>query len=354
MKTRQTYLWRDKSQAAAGTETIDIRVKDPITRLVIPFGVTLSTGARLAPISAVFSNISIIDGSDVLMSLRGTQIAGIAHLDKVHNPAMFNSNNISTTDYGNLVIQFGRNKWDKVLAFDPSKFKNPQIQLTFSPAAVQAAATVCDFAILADIMESGGVNPIGFLMKKEAKSWTAASATHEYTKLARDYKYRRLFLQARTIQVGVGAHWSNAKLSEDNDKRIPFDVIVDDQIAENAIDYGIITELAGGTLTNGSYPLIVAPTYAPAFILCENADYTGIGSNKQDGGYMLPKTNGGSDQYSGICQGLCPHGLVAFDFGDINNPDDWYDPTLVGDLQLDVTGAGAQTVRLVTEQIRTY
>jgi hypothetical protein len=318
------------------------------------FGVTVTTGARLAPISALFPKVALVDGSDVLMSLSGTQIAGIAHLDKIHNPAMFNSNNINTTDYGNLVINFGRNKWDKTLALDPTKFSNLQIQISYDWKAVQAAASGCDFAIIADVMEGLSGAPTGFLMKKEIKSWTAASGTHEYTSLPRDYKYRRLFLQARTIQVGVGAHWSNAKLSEDNDKRIPFDVIVDDQIAENAIDYGIISEFGGGNLTNGSYPLIVAPTYAPAFILCEHADYTGIASNKQDGGYMLPKTNGGADMYSGICQGLCPHGLVAFDFGDRDNPDDWYDPTKVGDLQLDVTGAGSHAIQLVLEQVRTY
>jgi hypothetical protein len=354
MKTRQTTIQANKAFGTAGTETIPIYIKDPISRILIPFGLTVGAGARLAHISSVFSKIEIVDGSDVLMSLTGRQIDGIAHMDAIASSATFSSNNINSEDWGNLVIDFGRYLYDKVLAFDPSKFMNPQLKITYATATPQAAATAVEFAVLAYIMEGLSANPMGFLMKKEAKSWTAAASNWEYTQLARDYIYRRLWIQGLTDAIGVGAHWSRAVLQEENYKRVPIDSLVDDQVADNAHRYGLITEGCGGRLSVITYPVFAAPCYGSSLSAKCTAATSAMAAVSMDGGEYRVATSGGSDNWSGLAVGHCPHGLVVFDLGPKDIIEDWYDPRPLGSLQLEIYGAGAYTIHLVTEQLRTY
>ena len=354
MKTRQTTISALAAHTAAGTTIIPIRVQDPISRLIIPFGVTVGANARLEHHVALFSKIEIVDGSDVLMSLSGLQADGICRLDHIGNAAMFSDCNRSAEAWGNIIIDFGRYLYDKQLAFVPTKYKNPQIQLTTSWTTVEAACTADEFEVLALIMEGLGSSPIGFLSKKELKSWVAASGAWEYTQLPKDYVYRRLFIQAKTKLVGVGAHWSRALLQEDNYKRIPFDTLIDDQVALNASEYGEITEGVGGSnVSSATYPVFAAPCYGASMPCNLSPDILAVGIAVQDGGYYNAISASGVNSWRGNVHGLVPQGMVAFELGPRDVIEDWYDPSQVGNLQLEVLGAGAHTIRLVTEQLRT-
>jgi hypothetical protein len=354
MKTREATLHAEESFAAAGTKIIPIRVTDPISRIMIPYGVTVGAAARLQHMAAAFTKIEIVDGSDVLLSLTGRQIDGIQRLDSHGPAASFTSPDPSITDYGTLVIDFGRYLYDKVLAFDPTKFRNPQIQLTMSLTTVEAACTAVIAAAHAYLMEDIPTPPIGFLMRKEIKSWVAANGAWEYTELPRDYTYRRLFLQALTKAVGVGSHWSQARLSEDNDKRIPFDVLVDDQVSKNAQDYGQITEFCSGIAAAVAFPLFAAPTYAGAVLAVDSTTTKSLYAQNLDGGQYTVLGETVTDKFRGEVVGLVPQGMVAFHMGPRDILEDLYDPRALGSLQLQVKGAGAQTIRLVSEQVRPY
>jgi len=268
--------------------------------------------------------------------------------------ATFESPDISITCWGNLNIDFGRFLYDKVLAFDPTKFKNPQIQVTHNAATIATGGVRTDYAILADIMEGLSANPIGFLMKKEAKSWVAANGAWEYSELARDYVYRALWLQAQTNLIGVDGHWSRAILSEDNYKRIPFDVLIDDLVADNAATYGLISEPVSGTISAVATPLFAAPTYGGNCIVNNQINANGLYTANLNGGQYNVVSANGTDDFRGVVNGLCPQGMVVFDMGPNDVIEDWYDPKAIGDLRLEVLGAGARTMRLVTEQLRNY
>jgi hypothetical protein len=354
VKTRQTTIQANGSHAAATTDIIPIRVSDPISRIVIPYGVTVGAAARLGHLSQVFTKIEIVDGSDVLFSLTGSAIDGMARQRAIASSSTFSRPDISTEDFGNLIIDFGRYLYDKELAFDPTKFSNPQIKVTHNFATVEANATAVEYAILADVMEGLSANPRGFLMKKEVKSWVAVAAGWEYTEMPRDYPYRAIWLKGHTKSVGVGSHWSRAVLSEDNYKRVPFDCLVDDQIADNAADYGLITEHVSGTISAVATPLFAAPCYAGMVLaMCTMATNALEGHNLDGGRYEVKSANG-TDDFRGIVEGLCPQGLVTFNMGPKDNIEDWYDPKSVGSLRLEVLGAGAYTIRLLTEQLRNY
>ena len=354
MKTREATIHAEESYAAAGTAVYPIRETDPISRLLIPFGVTVGAAARLAHHSAALTKIEIVDGSDVLFSLDGLQTDGIARFNGRGSAGMWTSPSASITEYGNLVVDFGRYLYDRELAFDPTKFKNPQIKITRSLSACEATCTAVILAVHAYVMEKLSSPPLGFLMLKEQKSWTAVASAWEYTQLAKDYAYRRIFLQGLTKTIGVGTHWSRARLSENNDKSIPFDVLVDDQIATNARDYGDIIENCSGAISAVATPFFAAPAYGGSPIaMCTMATNALEGHNRDGGQYEVKSANG-TDDFRGIVVGLCPQGLVVFNMGPGDEIEDLYDPRQLGSLQMEVLGAGAYTIHLVTEQVRTY
>ncbi len=354
MRTREATIHAEESYAAAGTGVYPIRETDPISRLLIPFGVTVGAAARLAHHAAALTKIEIVDGSDVLFSLDGLQADGIARFDAHGSAGMWTSPSASITEYGNIVIDFGRYLYDKQVAFDPTKFKNPQIKISRSLSVVEATCTAVIVAIHAYCMEGLSAAPVGFLMKKVIKSWTAAAAAWEYTEMPKDYHYRRLFLQGLTKTIGVGTHWSQARLSENNDKSIPFDVLVDDQIANNARQYGDIVENCSGAISAVATPFFAAPAYGGApLAMCTMATNALEGHNRDGGQYEVKSANG-TDDFRGQVVGLAPQGLVAFDMGPGENIEDWYDPRQLGSLQLEVKGAGAYTVAVIGEQFRTY
>ncbi len=354
MKTRQTTIQAFAAHAAPGTEVYPIRLTDPISRLVIPYSVLIPAAARIEHMSTTFTRIVIVDGSDVLLSLTGSQIDGMAKMRALSANATFESPDPSITVWGNLIIDFGRYLYDKQLAFDPTKFKNPQIQVTHNAAIPVTGGVRTDFAILADIMEGLPSSPMGFLMKKEAKSWLAANGAWEYSELAKDYVYRAIWLQGKTNLIGVDAHWSRALLSEDNLKRIPFDCLIDDQVADNAADYGLIVEPISGTVSAFATPIFVAPCYGGNALAMNSIARNALQAQWLNGGQVTVESANGTDDFRGHAEGLCPQGLVVFNMGPKDNIDDWYDPKALGDLRLEVLGAGARTIRLITEQLRPY
>ncbi len=354
MRTREATIHSEESYAAAGTGVYPIRETDPISRLLIPFGVTVGAAARLAHHAAALTKIEIVDGSDVLFSLTGRQADGIARFDAHGSAGMWTSPSASITEYGNIVIDFGRYLYDKQVAFDPTKFKNPQIKITRSLSAAEATCTAVIVAIHAYCMEGLSANPIGFLMKKEIKSWLAANTAWEETEMPKDHPYRRLFLQGLTTTIGVGAHWSQAILTENNDKSIPFDVLVDDQIANNARQYGDIMENCSGAISAVATPFFAAPAYGGSVeAMCTMATNALEGHNLDGGRYEVKSANG-TDDFRGVVIGLAPQGLVSFDMGPLDNIEDWYDPKSLGSLLLKVKGAGAYTIHALAEQFRTY
>jgi len=354
MRTREATIEAEHDYDAAGTGIYPIRETDPISRILIPFGVTVGANARLQHISQCLSKIEIVDGSDVLFSMSGDQLDGLSRMDRGSGVGMYACNTRSTTDYGYLAIDFGRYLYDKEFAFDPTKFKNPQIRITRSLTAVEAICTHVIIAIHAYLMEGLVSPPRAFFMKKEQKSWQATDNEWEYTQMAKDYVYRRIFLQALTKTVSLGTHWSRARLSEDNDKRVPFDVLVHDQVAQNAEDYGDIIEHVIGTRSEAADLFFAAPSYSGRIMVMPLLTQNGLLGNTWDGGQYNITAAAAGEHFRGIVVGLVPQGMVAFHMGPLATPEDWYDPREIGSLRLEVLGEGAHMIHLITEQLRTY
>ncbi|KKK98541.1 hypothetical protein LCGC14_2641680, partial [marine sediment metagenome] len=132
--------------------------------------------------------------------------------------------------------------WDPQLALDPKKFKNLQLKVTHyvtGQAGSSTTNTTSTLAIYAHVFDEKAVSPSGYLMNKEVKAYViGSSGSFEYTDMPTDFPYRRIMLQSLYVGQDLSTVINAFKLSEDNDKRIPFDVSVSNHMKMIAPEYG--------------------------------------------------------------------------------------------------------------------
>lgn len=358
MKYRKVTIFPLESIGTSGTKIIDLNVKDPIARLFYYFRFTTGAAGRLAPEPSIFSKIELIDGSDVLMSLSGTELVASHFYEGYPMLAVPASNMQSTTDWGEMYYDFGRSKHDPMLAFDPTKFSNPQLRVTWNVATIEANGTAVYLEIVAECFDEKAITPIGFLQSKEIHSYTNTASSYQYIDLPTDQIIRKLYFQPKKFGSATAQLMAEARLSEDNDKRIPFDLTYIDWANMNAMDFGMLSQntwfLASGQ-TDYVYaaacwfetPLFIDTTGARAIQghTMSNGLYSFIGATVTDIG-------------CGWLNGSLPYAVYCFPFGDQQDIDDWYDPTggKVGSLRLRILSGtvGSGTFNTILQQLRRY
>jgi len=231
MRYRHTYIEKDLVLANSGTEVIDIRVKDPITELLIQvYALNHSSGNVQSPIARCVTKIEIVDGSDVLFSLSGQQAIALAYYDSGHMPARKIVELWGWSQVDHFPIRFGRYDGDLQLAFDPTKFTNPQLKITWNLEAVNTidvdgfASGTGRLTIIAKVMEDAGGAATGFLMNKEHYAFTTADSGDENIDLPTDYPYRKLLVRSYIAGSEMASVITNLKISVDQGRFIPFDL----------------------------------------------------------------------------------------------------------------------------------
>lgn len=231
MRYRHAYIEDQKVLANSGTEVIDIRVTDPITELLIQVYATNWGGRNInSPIARCVSKIELVDGSDILFSLSGQQAIALAFYDAGRMPARKMAEWAGYSQVDHFPIRFGRFLGDPVLAFDPTKFTNPQLKITWDLAEINAIDTAGfvsgsgRLTVIAKIMEEAGAAPTGFLMNKEHYSFATADSGDENIDLPTDYPYRKLLVRPYLTLNQIADVITDLKLTVDQGKFIPFDL----------------------------------------------------------------------------------------------------------------------------------
>lgn len=361
MNYRLSTLFARKSYANDVTEVIDINVSDPISQLIIELS-TLNVGDdATAHAIACLKKVEVVDGSDVLFSLSGYEAEAV---DIYHNKRMRSNWNpyLSTLGVQRFVgINFGRKLWDPLLAFDPTKFTNPQLKITLDIDAGGNAPSANYLQVWAALFDEKIISPVGFLMHKEVKDYPMGVSTHEYTDLPTDFPYRKLLIRQMTYGTEPCGHIDNVKLSEDQDKRIIFDhgpvdlfrtIAADNPqlieqimfVAHNTATYVYTTVSERATATFADWATSVAAN-----------TYASYGSA---GGRMSVIDSVGTKNAIAIVAGWIPHGVYEIPFGDQDDPEDWFDASALRALKLDVRAtSGALTtdsVQVFLQQLRRY
>lgn len=360
MNYRMSTIHARKSYSADTVEIIDLDLRDPVSQLVIECAATGVGDTATAHAIACLSKVELIDGSDVLYSLSGYEAEAA---DIYHNRGMRSNWNpyLTTLDVQRFVgINFGRYLWDKELAFDPKKFRNPQLKLTIDIGAGGNAATPVKAQVWAAMFDEKTISPIGFLMHKEIKSYTIGTSAHEYTDMPRDYPYRKLFV--RNLEVGVepNINIANIKLSEDQDKRVVFDHAPNDIYRALGVDeLKLVEQIMFAANTATCYVFTTVTERATAtFTTWASALGTGIFASLGSAGGRMTVDAGANENAVAIVTGFIPHGVFEIPLGDQMDLNDWYDVSKVGSLKLDITGGsgagGTEMCQIFLQQLRKY
>jgi hypothetical protein len=360
MNYRLSTVHARKTYSADTTEIIDLDMVDPISQLIIELAVTnVGSISPTAHAIASLPKIELIDGSEVIFSLSGYEAEAA---DIYHNKVMRSNWNpyLDTLDVQRFIgINFGRYLWDKQLAFDPKRFRNPQLKLTLDVGAGGCASVSNKLQVWAALFDEKAISPIGFLMHKEIKSYTLGISSHEYTDLPRDYPYRKLFIRQLEAGTEPCQNIARIKLSEDQDKRVVVDhAPVDLLRAIAATNPQLVEQIMFGAKTATSYVFTTVTERATAtFTTWASALGTGTFASLGSAGGRMTVDAGADENAVAIVAGWVPHGVYEIPFGDQMDMDDWYDVAPIGSLKLDITSeavAGTETCQIFLQQLRRY
>ena len=345
--------------AVAGTITIPIRLEEPISRIAIKFQVTKSLNCMTGHPAEDITRIEIVDGSDVLHSSTGLENQSLCIFDR-KTPTMWNGvaliNNAQESMYG---IDFGRWLFDPELAFDPKRFSMPQLRITYNSRVSDTGATVPRLMAVAYVFDEKVINPVGFLMSKEHHSSACpANNAYLYVEMPIDYPYRRFLLRAHLLRTNPQTNVQHIRLDEDNLRRLPIDMNMEDYIYLSMCRWQQVNEplhicieganqnffftasnyfnMVGGEVTAAAHPVSAVRALTGGNVELSSTEVT----------TMMGQT-----------MGWCPNHSIDYEFGDVNDLNDWYDVTKVGNLRLRVQGGAsgiAAAYQVLLQQLRYY
>jgi len=360
MNYRLAKILASTAYTSDKTEIIDIDVADPISQLIIVFALTNGGDASATghPAECV-TKIELVDGADVLFSLSGVEAEA---LDFYHNKQVpyswFRYLNANTAERM-IILNFGRYLWDPMLAFDPTKFTNPQLKITLDVDAGGMNTSANNLRVFAHLFDEKKISPVGFLMAKEMKNYTLGNDSHEYTDLPTDHTFRKLLIRAQRDDYQPDQQVANVKLSEDVDKRVIVDCTMEeliDVIANTSPPY--IEQIIGPSAAALKY-YFCTPGHAVAIAgagwkTTVNTAVTFYGGG---GGHFSVIQTTANANWQAHVRGFCPHSVVEIPFGNQQDMDDWFDVSKVGNLKLDLTGGssvGTAYAQVFLQQLRKY
>ncbi len=359
MNYRIAKLLAETNYTAAATKTLDINVKDIISRIVIGWRVTKSKYGMDSYPHRDITKIELVDGSEVLHSLNGGENQALCIYDRKQDSMNHGQHTNGNAEYSAYGIDFGRYLGDPFYAFDPSRFTNPQLKVTFNFAVADTGATSGNLEVWAYMFDEKAVNPVGFLSAREIKDFTiSAAGVYDYVDLPVDKIFRKLFVQGYASGVEPWKQVIEARLSEDSDKRVPFDWDLEDMHRTQKGEIPMVQEELVGNAQAGGVDHYVTPTdyygnFAGHAVATDQVVY--IGTYMQ-GGKVTLYASSGNPEVLGIVHGYLPNHVFEFPFGDPLDPADWFDVTRVGSLELRVkTGtATSGNIRTFVQQLRSY
>jgi hypothetical protein len=358
MKYRLATVLATKAFAAAGTETIDLKLTDPISRIDILGAPTKSTNYMSNHAISDITKIELLDGSDVLFSASGKEAQAINAYDQ--KLGVIGEYDMYTTlkPYAKASIDFGRHLFDPDLAFDPTRFTNPQLKISHDLTTSDAGAAAYNLAVYAHCFDEQKITPQGFLTTKSIYAYTPSTqATYEYIDIPTDRVLRKLFIRAARDNYLIKHQIQGLRLSEDNDKKVPLDMTMADYLDLMKSVWPAVEEKINSSFGAGTQYLYFAPGDSFNFMLLR----TGAVATSYPAGYVrgckVTLTVGTTEELFARAIGICPHQVVEVPFGKPDMIEDWYDVTKLGSLQLRLEAGSSTTngaVDVLTQQLRKY
>ena len=368
MRNRKVVIQDDKVLDASGTTIINLDFSNPISRLII--GVKGQRYARTNTnnprVERYITKVEVVDGSEVLFSMSMEQLCALQFY--ALNGLPYHSITCHSYVDGNRIwasICFGRDDSDNELLFDPKRFVNPQLKITY--AFTEGAAHWTDngqkLTVAAIVVENPTQEPLGFFMSKQIYAWTSAASGDHTIDMPRDYPYRLILLTSRDATTPIYGQISHVKISCDIDRFVPLDEDMRDIHYENFAKYGMQicpTEAIGDGSDDPlklyhpfahSYGGDVASWAGTADIAIEDV-YSGYNGAHDTGGGAI----GDGERCDHNAHGLDYQFCDALRFGNLKDFGEFLDPVSFAAVRLVLTEAGAASLAnsVVLQQLKRY
>lgn len=360
MNYRTAQLLAPEDVGAFGTKVIDIDVQKPISRIDIRWRITRGSAGMSAGSPADISKVEIVDGSKRLVSVTGYELQALGYYNRpgciLEHGQFLNANSQMSL----FPIDFGRFLWDSMLAFDPAKFVNPQLRITFDEDVCDTGVTVNEMEVLAHIFDEKEAFPIGFLSAIEHFDYTlGADNSFEPIELPDDREIRQMLVRA--YQDGYEPWYSidEARFDEGTLDKIAWDYTNLEKYSRMMKSVWPLITLPIITTASAAGVVSYVPTtqYWSYFVGVQQSGtddpYIDAGSGR--GGKLTIKATG-SVQITGVVHGHLPWHCYQFPMGKKDDIDDWYNPQgKKPRLRLRAsTGATSSTGQVVLEELYRY
>ncbi len=367
-KNRDHVFLYQEAMKDTRTEPIEIDVADPLSAFYIEVECTNgATSNKGNFISDIVTSVQVVDGSDVIENLSLTQMEAMYFYKTGKMPVMFPSEHGGGTQRHGCYLLFGTKLWDKVYNFNPAKYVNPELKITFNKAAIRAAGATgfatgdnIKLTVVGKLMEGAAGAP-NVLMQKQIDSFTSVASGVKRILMPNDYTYRlmlvRLWKQLKDIDEII----TNLKLTCDTDKFIPFDRKTKQLDAEAFVEFGrsilkhdyfAYHQEAKRQINNKeNSSTINAFEDTTGYIV--NVQYEWSSEGKFDIMTHAGATQGSEIKLTGKEDGHAMHAVLPVLFGELNLPETWFNPKTYGKVELLLTQAVADaTCEIVLEQVR--
>lgn len=363
-----------KSLTVGSTDKIELPEQGDLGALVIRFGGTTAsnlkrtTGGDWRVIEYITDIVLKVNGTAELCHLSGENLAafmfydlGIMPFDKSHN---YSTAAIDTW----MMLLFGRYPGDEEMGVQLDAYSNPELWITNNASSSEFSAISLDLVGYMRWKGGQGFN-LGYLNKKDYKSWTGVRAETEKTKLPTTHKCRRILLQsepekdsAYIYKTNMFNPMENVKLTFKGGQDIYYDghSEIMARIAHFQKMRYCQTSLAAGFNADVGFSCGIGYVNARAGVPGPRggsaaSTYTSLEGNRTDNTQKL-EGGGGDDMPEMWFQGICPENHMGFLFDDNPNPQTWLDLQAESQVELEIktrdhADADAGTNRILLERL---
>lgn len=361
MNYRFAELLDAETISGATTKTIDLDYQKMLSRIDIRLHRTKTLGGMTAAGPSDITKIEIVDGADALVSLNGYEAQALMIYDRKMPSATYGQMLSGSSQVDFFGIDFGRKLWDRALAFDASRFVNPQLKISYDVNNSDSGVTSATLEVYGSFFEDRAITPVGMLAPIEHFTNTlGADNTWENVELPTDRAIRRMLVRLYYSGYEPWYVADELRLTEDSGNRDVF--YWDSEVLYRLMHtlYPPVEQFFVGTASAAGDTYYVTPSdYWGLPLITNQSALTVIapdGAAAARGGTITLK--GASDyQCVGVFKGYLPWHTYDFPLGDLDDIDDWYDPSGKGKVEMRIkshTAGTSGTGSVVLQKLRRY
>lgn len=354
LNNRMATILASEAATVAATKTIDLNENAPLSKIVVRFKGTNSSSTPTAHPAKMVSKIEVVDGSDVLYSMSGTECGAMNFLEAHELPwycCEYEDNIECCATYD---LNFGRFPWDREFALDLRVFKNPQLKITHDKSKGGSACDIGSLAVFGYTFDDPQPTPPNFLMTKELYSYTLQAGSNEYITCPRDYPYRILMPNSYETVYPFNTQFGEFEWYGDNKRRVFIDSISGSEWAKLMSHMDKVEEDFAGLGAGALVSYYQASTYENYGVAVGRSHSQTTLIVGQPSGPRIQVHNDQSESFACKENGYMAFGGTNFCMHEPNDPKAWFDPLKYGDVEVRIkAGANASgTINLCLQQSR--